>query len=121
MKEENEQKRLATMLDWMMPELVWFHVPNGGSRKKNEAIKFKKMGVKAGVHDIFILHPIGRSHGLFIEMKVGDGKLSKEQIAFSKRANSLGYPCVVCYSADEAFDVIEQYVAGKDFLSVQPL
>jgi hypothetical protein len=31
-----------------VPGLVYFHVPNGGSRGKIEAAKFKAMGVRAG-------------------------------------------------------------------------
>jgi hypothetical protein len=34
-----------------VPGLVYFHVPNGGSRGKIEAAKFKAMGVRPGVYE----------------------------------------------------------------------
>ena len=34
-----------------------FHIPNGGKRGKLEAIRFKKMGVLAGVPDLFLPAP----------------------------------------------------------------
>lgn len=54
----------------------WFHCPNGGHRSAVVGAKFKRMGVKAGILDIII--PMARSsyHGLVIELKRVDGKLS---------------------------------------------
>lgn len=40
------------------PELsLMYHVPNGGKRGKAEAARFRAMGVKSGVPDIFL--PVG--------------------------------------------------------------
>lgn len=37
------------------PELaLLYHIPNGGSRRKSEAGRFKAEGVKAGVPDLFL-------------------------------------------------------------------
>ena len=53
--EDTEQINVVSWANWNVnryPELRWLsHVPNGGSRNKQEAVKFKQMGVKAGVSD----------------------------------------------------------------------
>lgn len=52
------------------PELaLLYHIPNGGSRRKSEAGRFKAEGVKAGVPDLFLPAARGNFHGLYIEMK----------------------------------------------------
>lgn len=51
--EDTEQINVVSWANWNVnryPELKWLHhVPNGGSRNKQEAVKLKQMGVKAGV------------------------------------------------------------------------
>ena len=51
--EDTEQINVVSWANWnenRYPELRWlFHVPNGGSRNKQEAVKFKQMGVKKRV------------------------------------------------------------------------
>jgi hypothetical protein len=46
-----------------------FHVANGGKRNTSEAVKFKRMGVVAGVSDLVCLLPEGKVG--FIELKFG--------------------------------------------------
>jgi len=48
------------------------------------AQKLKKEGVKRGIPDIFLPCARGGSHGLFIEMKARDGKVSEEQAGVHK-------------------------------------
>lgn len=54
----------------------WFHSPNGGRRNPIEGAKLKRLGVKKGIPDLIL--PMGRNsyHGLVIELKRVDGKLS---------------------------------------------
>lgn len=93
-----------------MPELKWlYHCPNGGSRNKAEAIKFKQMGVKPGVADLHLPYPKGRYAGLYIEMKYGNNRLQESQKEFLKDMECSGYFVVTCYSARAAIDVIEKY------------
>lgn len=56
------------------------HIPNGGFRNKLEAIKFKKMGVRAGVSD-FLIQNAGMPVG-WIELKAGKNKLMDSQKSF---------------------------------------
>lgn len=97
-----------------LPELArLFHVPNGGSRGPAEAGRFKAMGVKPGVPDVFLDVPRGGFHGLRIEMKRRrGGVLSDEQAEWLDYYNANGYRAVVCYGWDEARMEIEDYLRG---------
>ena len=101
-----------------MPELwesrLIFHVPNGGGRSKSQAAKLKAEGVRAGVSDILCLMPSICYHGLCIEMKVKPNKPTPEQKKFLESAAEQGYKTAVCYSADEAFEVLEKYLKGSE-------
>lgn len=116
----------------IIEKLRWVHaIPNGGERHPAVAAKMKAEGVKTGVADIFI--PVPRAvdnpqnkitlrglyyHGLYIEMKKPerrnhkDGGLSDEQVEFRKFVVSQGYAYCVCYTWEEAFAAILQYLGG---------
>lgn len=53
-----------------------FHIPNGGHRSKREAMKFKAIGVVAGMPDLCFLWN-GKAH--FMELKTSRGKVSPIQ------------------------------------------
>lgn len=92
------------------PELKWLHhIPNGGSRNKQEAVKLKQMGVKAGVSDLCLPYPKGIYCGLYIEMKYGDGRQRPSQKEFLKDMAEAGHFVATCYSAEEAIEVIKEY------------
>lgn len=93
------------------PELKWLHhCPNGGSRNRNEAVKLKQMGVKAGVSDLCLPYPKGIYCGLYIEMKFGDNRQQATQKEFLKDMAEAGHFAATCYSAEEAISVIKEYV-----------
>lgn len=87
-------------------------IPNGGGRRKAEAGRLKAEGVTKGVSDIFCSMPQGSFHGLYIEMKAPDGRISSEQEAWLDESRALGYAGAVCWSADEAFDLWRTYNDG---------
>lgn len=66
--------------------------------------------ITAGVPDLHLPVPKGQYASLYIEMKYGDGKLSKEQKEFLKQAAEYGNFVAVCYSQEIALKVIEEYV-----------
>ena len=96
------------------PELdLMFHVPNGGKRSKAEAKRFKDMGVKAGVSDVFL--PVARNgcHGLWIEMKrLRSGRPTADQIKWIENMIKQGYAATVCHGWEQAVKVIEEYMGG---------
>ncbi len=116
MKESDCQKMLFNWASYF-PNLKWmFAIPNGGSRNFIEAVHLKQQGVKSGVSDIFLPLPNKKYHGLFIELKVGKNKPTKNQIEFIDYANSVGYLAVVAYSTEEAIKIIDDYIDNSDNL-----
>ena len=96
------------------PQLRYiFHVPNGGTRNVREAVELKAQGVKAGVPDLFLPAPIGLFAGAFIEMKVKPNLPTPEQTIWVGELRRLGYYVKVCYSWQEARDVLINYLEGK--------
>ena len=114
----SEGAEQATLFSWAAmkrgkwPELeLLFHIPNGGSRGKAEAARFKAEGVKAGVPDLFLPVARGPYHGLFIEMKrQKGGKVSDAQKAWILDLIDQGYLAVVCYGCKDAAELIEDYL-----------
>lgn len=113
--EEDEQITLfnwARMKSAKVPELtLMYHIPNGGSRGKVEAARFKAAGVKSGVPDIFLPVARGGKHGLYIELKrLKGGKVSDAQKEWIRCLREQGYRAEVCYGWKAAADVIEKYL-----------
>jgi len=95
------------------PELKWLMaIPNGGLRSKSTARKLQLEGVKPGVSDLFLPVPRGNSHGLWIEMKAGRNKQTREQINFRRDMLAAGYSAVVCWSFEAARDIVISYLGG---------
>lgn len=112
--EATEQERLISWAQWQhnrFPELkLLFHIPNGGSRNTLEAANLKRQGVKAGVPDLFLPVARGTYHGLFIEMKWGKNTVTDKQDEWLHDLTVQGYKAAVCYGADEAMDIITNYL-----------
>lgn len=94
------------------PELaLLFHIPNGGARSARTGASLKRQGVKAGVPDLFL--PVARHgwHGLFIELKRKEQwHIDPAQKEWHERLAEQGYSVVVCWGADEAVKVLEDYL-----------
>lgn len=109
-----EQQHLfqwATFMSGRYPELRYlYHIPNGGSRNKKEAVNLKRQGVRAGVPDLDL--PVARKgyHGLRIEMKYGSNRPTKEQREWLGFLKKQGYATAVCYSWQDAVSVICRYL-----------
>jgi hypothetical protein len=101
-----------------------FAIPNGGKRGIREAARFKKLGVKPGVSDLFFAYPCGEFAGLWIEMKkqrlafrsAGEAAraVSEDQEEFQKNMRWAGYETDVCYGCAEAINIISSYLEGDD-------
>ena len=116
--EDTEQISVVQWAAWntgKYPELKWLHhVPNGGSRNKMEAVKFKQMGVKAGVADLCLPYPKGAYCGMYIEMKFGNNRQQESQKDFLSDMAAAGHFVVTCYSALDAVAVLEEYLNLSD-------
>lgn len=91
-------------------EGLLFHIPNQSPGGVKYRANNKRMGVRSGTPDYLLAVPRHGKHGLFIEMKAADGRLSPEQkVAQEKLANE-GYMVITCYSTDSARSEIESYL-----------
>lgn len=84
--------------------LVFFSVPNGGTRNKMEAANLKLSGMTAGIPDLCLLTK-GRT--LFIEMKKHKGTLSSVQQSIIYQLSNIDIPTHVIY-ADTPHEAIEK-------------
>lgn len=110
--EAQEQSVVVQYCD--IKHLPIFAIPNGGTRHPIEAANLKKQGVKAGVPDLML--PLARQgyHGLFIEMKVGYNKPTDNQLKWARILSKNGYLVKTCWGADEAINLINNYVYLKE-------
>ena len=99
------------------PELaLLYHIPNGGSRRKSEAGRFKAEGVKAGVPDLFLPAARGNFHGLYIEMKrKAGGRVSADQKVLIDALSKQGYAVRVCLGWEDAARTLEEYLQLGEF------
>lgn len=116
--ESQEQQLLfewAALSAGRWPELaLMYHIPNGGSRSKSEAGRFRAEGVKAGVPDICLPVARGGYHGLYIELKrVKGGRVSTAQQGWIAALRDQGYCACVCKGWDDAAHIIKAYLEGR--------
>lgn len=112
-----EQKNFITWCHYD-PEIKGcvIHIPNGGKRSITEAIRFKNMGVKAGVPDIFIPIPVGNFHGLWIELKRSNGKdkdVSLNQAEWILKLQRQGYYVAVAFGCEHAIEITKFYLSHE--------
>lgn len=108
MSERDEQVAVVQYLDYM--GLLYFHPANEAKRSYKLASMLKAEGLKAGVPDLVICEPVGKYHGLFIEMKFGKNKPTEAQKEWLDQLARRGYAVAICYTAESAIKVIENYL-----------
>lgn len=117
----SEHDEQCALIDWARrvgsrkwPVLNWMYaVPNGGHRHPAVAAKLKAEGVTAGVPDVHLDTARHGYHGLKIEMKRRDARLSNisdDQQGWIEYYRSEGYFPAVCFGWDEARSIIEWYL-----------
>lgn len=79
--------------------LLYFAIPNGGSRNIIEAANLKRQGLRAGCPDLCVVPKIGPV--MFIELKSEEGTLSRLQSLWLQNLVEYGCPVRVCRSLDE--------------------
>lgn len=102
------------------PELKWLHhSPNGGSRDKREAGKFKAMGTKNGFPDLILLVKRGQFPAILIELKIPElidkknGGAQPEQMAWGNYLLDNGYGYRLCHGWEMARDTLISYLEWK--------
>ena len=113
--EDIEQINFINWVNYNLPDIAedTHHFANERACSIQEGRKLKRLGVKRGVPDIFVAVPKNNSAGLWIELKVGNGKLSKEQKEFLSRKTSRGYTCAEARGWEAARDILLDYLKDK--------
>jgi hypothetical protein len=89
------------------PDVMVFHIPNGGLRGKREAARLKWQGVLAGLPDLCLIAPVGRV--FFMELKTKTGRLSADQKAIHGWLSAIGVSCAVIRSIDDARNALKAW------------
>ncbi len=123
----SEHGEQVCVIDWCRrmeaqhPELkLLYAIPNGaaltwkedrkGRRYSPQAARLKAEGLRPGIPDLCL--PLAR-HGwsaLYLEMKSQDGRLSPDQVEMIDLLCIHNNRVEVCYSAEEAIEMIEWYL-----------
>ena len=120
----SEHQEQATVIAWWaiyaaahkLDERLLMSLPNGahlagdGRQRAIQMHKLKATGLRVGAPDLLLAIAAGMAHGLFIELKRLDGKLSAEQHSFGMLLQSQGYAWVMAKGAGEAIRAIEAYL-----------
>ncbi len=110
--EEVEQIKFITWLEKV--NVHCYHPRNGGSLNALEGAKFKRMGVRRGVPDLCIPYARKAYHGLYIELKRVDGKLSDlsvEQKWWLDFLGRQGYLALVSFGSEQGKKIVQDYFA----------
>lgn len=97
--EDQLQGAIVAYVRTVAPQCQIAAVPNGGLRSKPEAARLKWMGVLAGIPDLVLVAPGGKSH--WIEVKAPKGRLSPEQEAFRHWCLLYSVPWMTARSIDD--------------------
>jgi hypothetical protein len=101
-----------------VPGLVYFHVPNGGSRGKVEASIFKAMGVRAGVSDLILVH---ESKIYALELKAEGGRASEAQMQFLSEIDRAGAYTAMPTGLDAALATLEAWGLLKPAVTMRTI
>lgn len=132
--QEESQMQRALIKWWQLqcrvfgvPELCLFSIPNGGGRSgPRVGSLLKAEGLRKGAPDLMVatarkhveVDGVGPQstcwmqeyHGLFLELKRKDGRLSPEQEVYHEILRKQGYCVKVAWSLTEAINIITAYL-----------
>lgn len=124
----NEEESIQIALcDWIKlqypkhyPYII--RIPNEGKRSYFANYLMKKGGLNAGASDLFIAVPIAPFHGLFLEIKKSNYKITKSnmkhhdsQMHFINKMHNNGYSAVMCSGLDECISCCTIYFGPRRF------
>ena len=93
------------------PNIFAFAIVNAAERSPRLAAKLRAEGLFAGVADLCILLPCGRT--AWLELKAASNKQTPKQHAFEARCNRLGHPYAVANCIERAELFLKQIGAIK--------
>lgn len=120
--EDSLQKLEIKWFDLQYPTMtkLLFAIPNGGGYRhivgKNgvkfspEGKRMKEMGTRKGVLDLLFMEPRGSYTGLWIENKVEDNEMDKDQKEFAALARARRYKVVEVRTIEQFMNAIIGYL-----------
>lgn len=112
--EENEQIFLFQWAEFAASKYeelkLMYHVPNEGKRSQLTGARLRQAGLKSGVPDVCLPTAHGGYIGLYIEMKVRPNKPTENQKHWLRALRDAGHLTAVCYTWEEAKNLIEEYI-----------
>jgi hypothetical protein len=93
------------------PNIFAFAIVNAAVRSPRLAAKLRAEGLLAGVADLCILLPCGRT--AWLELKTARNRQTTTQHAFEARCNRLGHPYAVANCIERAESFLKQIGALK--------
>lgn len=110
--EHSEQAKVVARVRAFYPGVIIAAIPNGAARSASERLNLYGEGLLSGMPDLCVLRPSCGFHGLFIEMKTLEGRMSEAQRDIQRRLIKEGYVAVTCRGADDAWATIQEYLDG---------
>lgn len=118
---DTEHREQVKLFEWAKanevrhPSLAWLYaVPNWfGTRTARQGARAKAEGRKPGVPDVHFPVARGPYNGLVVELKAGTNQPTKEQKLWLNHFRAEGWLVDICYSFEEARDLILAYLSGN--------
>lgn len=114
MKKQTERDLQIAVMDYIgyfYPKALAIHVPNEGRRNPKYV---KRSGVTAGVSDVLVFDARLINNemyfGLAIELKRKPNKPTERQFKFMAALRDRGWSAYVCFTFDEAKEIIDWYL-----------
>lgn len=110
--EQIDHINYVNWFEYNFPELHedFHHFANERRCSIQEGRTLKRMGVKKGVFDFHLAIPSRTKHGLWLELKVGKGRPTKDQLAFHARKIKRGYEAKFVIGIEEAKKAALEYL-----------
>ena len=107
--------------DWHQKQLIqwarryeWsqylYHIANETTGGMSWVTRNRQMGCRKGVPDLCLPIPMQGYHGLYIELKADNGKMSTQQKRWLTVLKQMGYRAECCRGWQEARDLIVEYM-----------
>lgn len=110
--EQVEHINIVNWFNYQYPTLAddFHHFANERRCSIQQGRLLKRMGVKKGVADFFLAIPLKGKAGLWMELKVGKNKPTKEQIEFAERKMMRNYEFAFVWGFENAKEIIMDYL-----------
>ena len=126
MSEAELQKQVAIYIRMQYPDVIFHSDFGSGVKLTPWQAKMQTMqngGRRAGP-EMFLAEPVGKYHGLFVELKKEGTRLKKkngdwasehiaEQDAVLSELNDKGYKAEFAIGFEQALNLIDDYLGGK--------